>query len=55
MAAIVRDGAEVFNPATPTGARLHRMNQFLLFHYHEMVRATERWRRLVEPQRPTEQ
>lgn len=54
-AAVVGDGAEVFNPATPAGARLHRMSQFLLFHYREMVGATERWRRLVELPRPTEQ
>ncbi|MEU6580583.1 helix-turn-helix domain-containing protein [Nocardia sp. NPDC046763] len=44
-AGIVRAGAEVYRPDTPTGVRLQLMSRFLEFHHREMIEATERWRR----------
>lgn len=46
--AVVREGAEVFDPTTPAGARLDRLGQFLTFHHHHMVQATEHWRQFEE-------
>lgn len=50
--AIVREGADMFDPTTPAGARLDRLSQFLMFHHNEMVQANERWRQFIEEERP---
>lgn len=54
LADAARQGAATFGTATPAGARLEDMGQFLEHTGHDMARAAERWRQVFSARRTTD-